>query len=154
MGASYELSKREGRLGGPEKRTCPIAIPWRRIILTGSALSELGRRAYEHYWSQTIARTILQVPDKKIITVLDLRKETYIVPDDIITTLQKMQVLDQKTKGEDSVINKAKVRAWVEANKVNLTPPVDKDGFVEMSIEEEEEEDENDEEEEDEDDSA
>lgn len=26
MGASYELSKREGRLGGPEKRECPPIV--------------------------------------------------------------------------------------------------------------------------------
>ena len=61
-----------------------------------------------------------------------------------------MQVLDQKTKGGDAVINKAKVRAWVESNKVDLTPPVDKEGFVEMTIEDDEEEEEEEEEDEDE----
>jgi hypothetical protein len=96
MGASYEISKREGRLGGPEK-----------------PLSELGRLAYHHYWCQALARTILAAPKNKKLTVLDLRNETYIVPEDIIATLQSMQVLEQRKKGGgEAVINKARVRDW------------------------------------------
>ncbi|ORY04263.1 acyl-CoA N-acyltransferase [Clohesyomyces aquaticus] len=116
MGASYEMSKREGRLGGPEK-----------------PLSELGRLAYQHYWSATLSRAILSSPSKKTLSVLDLRDQTYIVPEDIIATLQVMEVLDQKKRaGADAVINKAKVRAWVERNKVDLRAPVDPEGFVEV----------------------
>jgi hypothetical protein len=60
------------------------------------------------------------------------------VQDDIITTLQAMQVLDQKKRGgADAVINKAKVRAWAEAHKVDLHPPVDIGGFVQMEEEDE-----------------
>ncbi|KAH7363678.1 acyl-CoA N-acyltransferase [Pyrenochaeta sp. MPI-SDFR-AT-0127] len=115
MGASYEMSRREGRLGGPEK-----------------PLSDLGRLAYMHYWSATLARTILTCPSKKTLTVLDLREMTYIVPEDIIATLQAMEVLDHKKRGgADAVINKAKVRAWAENHKVNLKSwPVDPDAFV------------------------
>ncbi|KAF2195402.1 hypothetical protein K469DRAFT_543734 [Zopfia rhizophila CBS 207.26] len=120
MGASYEISKREGRLGGPEK-----------------PLSELGKCGYQHYWSQTVARTILAASSKKTLSVLDIRNETYIVPEDIIATLQAMDVLEQKKRGgANAVINKAKVKAWVEANKVDLTPPVDVNGFVEVEAEE------------------
>ncbi|KAH7115164.1 acyl-CoA N-acyltransferase [Dendryphion nanum] len=114
MGASYEMSKKEGRLGGPEK-----------------PLSELGRRAYIHYWSQTIARAILSAPSKKALTVLDLCNETYIVPEDIITTLQIMEVLEHKKRsGTDAVINKGRVRAWAESHNVNLNNPIDTDGFI------------------------
>ncbi|CAN9432344.1 unnamed protein product [Alternaria alternata] len=115
MGASYEMSRREDRLGGPEK-----------------PLSDLGRIAYIHYWSQTLARTILTCPSKKIVTVQDLREKTYIVPEDIIATLQTMDVLEQKKKGgADAVINKAKVRAWADTHKVDLKAyPVDPDAFV------------------------
>ncbi|KAF2807893.1 histone acetyltransferase, MYST family [Mytilinidion resinicola] len=123
MGASYELSKREGRLGGPEK-----------------PLSELGKRGYQSYWSHTIARTLLSAPQKKTLTVTDIRDQTYIVQEDIIATLQAMQVLDRKKRGgAEAVINKAKVRAWATENKVDLNPPVDVEGFVEMEEEEEEE---------------
>jgi len=50
------------------------------------------------------------------------------VQDDIITTLQAMQVLDQK---------KPKVRAWAEAHKVDPYPPVDIEGFVQVEEEDE-----------------
>ncbi|KAF3035101.1 hypothetical protein E8E12_003762 [Didymella heteroderae] len=114
MGASYEMSKREGRMGGPEK-----------------PLSDLGRLAYVHYWSQTLARTILSCPPKKTLTVTDLGQKTFIVPDDITATLQDMDVLEHKKRGgAEAVINKAKIRAWVEKHKVNLTSPVDSDAFV------------------------
>jgi hypothetical protein len=45
--------------------------------------------------------------------------------------LEKMNVLEHKKRGgADAVINKAKVRAWVESHNVNLTNPVDADAFV------------------------
>ncbi|KAF2650950.1 hypothetical protein K491DRAFT_682567 [Lophiostoma macrostomum CBS 122681] len=116
MGASYEMSKREGRLGGPEK-----------------PLSELGRRAYVHYWATTLARVILAFPSRKPLSVLDLRNETYIVPEDIIATLQAMEVIEHRKRGgADAVINKAKVREWVERNMVDLRNPVDPEGFIEF----------------------
>ena len=62
-------------------------------------MSDLGRRAYIHYWSTSLARTILVAPSKKALTVLDLRNETYIVPEDIIATLQAMDVLENRKKG-------------------------------------------------------
>ena len=69
------------------------------LIFLAAALSDLGRIAYIHYWSQTLARTIFTCPSKKIVTVRDLREKTYIVPEDIIATLQTMDVLEQKKKG-------------------------------------------------------
>ncbi|KAF2477845.1 uncharacterized protein BDR25DRAFT_275318 [Lindgomyces ingoldianus] len=122
MGASYEMSKRERRLGGPEK-----------------PLSELGRLGYQHYWSATLARAILSFPSKKTLSVLDLRNETYIVPEDIIATLQTMEVMDHKKRGgADAMINKAKVRAWVEKHGVDVRAPVDPEGFIKLADEEEE----------------
>lgn len=61
-----------------------------------------------------------------------MREKTYIVPEDIIATLQTMDVLEQKKKGgADAVINKAKVRAWADTHKVDLKAcPVDPDAFV------------------------
>lgn len=84
-----------------------------------------------HYWSQTLARTILSCPSKKTLTVNDLGQKTFIVPDDIIATLQDMNVLEHKKRGgAEAVINKAKVRAWVQRHGVNLTSPVDSEAFV------------------------
>lgn len=98
---------------------------------TITALSDLGRLAYEHYWSQTLARTLLSCPSRKTLTVQDLGEKTFIVPDDIIATLQAMDVLEQKKRGgADAVINKARVRAWVEKHRVELKSPVDSEAFV------------------------
>ncbi|CAI6334635.1 unnamed protein product [Periconia digitata] len=131
MAASYELGRKERRMGGPEK-----------------PLSDLGRLAYIHYWSQTLARTILAVPAKRTLSVADLRDETYIAVDDIISTLQSMDVLEHRKKGgAQALINKAKVRIWAETYKVDLKNPVDPDAFVIETSEEEEDGEEGDEEE-------
>lgn len=97
-----------------------------------AALSDLGRIAYTHYWSQTLARTILAYPSKRTLTVQDLGERTYIVPEDIIATLQVMHVLEpRKRGGAEVVINKAKVRTWAESGKVDVkSNPVDPDAFV------------------------
>lgn len=115
------------------------------------ALSDLGHRAYTHYWSHTLSRTILSLPPSKsrTITVMDLRNETYIVPEDIIATLQSMEVLESRKKGgkTEVVINREKVRKWVESKGlggvkggkgVGLENPIDPDGFIEQESEEEE----------------
>jgi histone acetyltransferase HTATIP len=92
-----------------------------------------------HYWSQTLARTILDCPSKKNLTVAYLRDETYITPEDIISTLQAMDVLEHKKKGgAEAVINKASVRAWVEKNKCDLKNPIDPEAFLVESGEDDE----------------
>ena len=54
------------------------------------------------------------------------------MPDDIITTLKEMDVLERRSKsGAEAVINKAKVRAWAAANGVSMVPPVDPEALVE-----------------------
>ncbi|KAF2274813.1 uncharacterized protein EI97DRAFT_401301 [Westerdykella ornata] len=118
MGASYEMSKREGRLGGPEK-----------------PLSELGGKAYSKFWAQTLARVVLGLEEGREITVKELRDETFIVVEDLVATLVGMGVLELgKAGGEGgrakAVINKAKVREWAERHKVDLSSPVDPDAFV------------------------
>lgn len=113
------------------------------------ALSDLGRLAYTHYWSRTLARTILAIPSKRAITIADIRDETYITADDIIVTLQDMGVLEHRKRGgADAVVNKASVRAWAEKGNVDLREIVDSEAFVVASSEEESEEDEADEDEE------
>jgi hypothetical protein len=128
MAVSYELSKREGRLGGPEK-----------------PLSELGRRAYIHFWASTIVRYIIAAPAKKAITVKKISDDTYIIPDDIITTLKEMGILEQRKKGNaKTVINKANARAWAQGHRVSLLSPVDMEAFTirEDSVGDEEEDEE------------
>jgi hypothetical protein len=87
--------------------------------------------AYMHYWSCTLARAILALPGKRTLTVSDLRDETYITADDILVTLQEMNVLEHRKKdGAEAVINQASVRAWVERRNVDLRENVDVGAFI------------------------
>ncbi|KAK7513051.1 acyl-CoA N-acyltransferase [Phyllosticta citriasiana] len=119
MGISYELSRREGRIGGPEK-----------------PLSELGRRGYTAYWSATIARVVLAVPGKGTLTLRDLSDATYILIEDIVATLKSMAVLEHRPGGkkgaadDEAVLNKAKLRRWALEHGISLVPPVDPAAFV------------------------
>lgn len=123
MGVSYVLSKREGRLGGPEK---PV--------------SELGRKSYERFWAGMIARAIIRMPNKKAITVEDLVQETYISHEDILLTLRSMGLLEFRKKGvATATINKANLRIWMDSNKASPNSPVDLDAFTMASVEASEE---------------
>lgn len=63
------------------------------------------------------------------------------MPEDIIATLQAMDVLEHRKRGgAEAVINKASVRQWATDNKVDLASPVDPEGFVERGEEDEMEE--------------
>jgi hypothetical protein len=84
------------------------------------------------------------------VTVKAISEATYIIQEDIIATLQEMDVLERRKKGAaTAVINKAQVKIWAATNRVNLAGPVDEGAFVnrpeeedEMEVDEEEEEEE------------
>ena len=107
MGVSYELSKREGRYGGPEK-----------------PLSDLGMRGYMQFWEARIARTILSVKGTKSLTAAEVAKESWVLTDDVIASLKRMGVTG--TQGEDGSIGISKnaVRDWTVRTGVDLTPPI------------------------------
>ncbi|KAL3419644.1 histone acetyltransferase [Phlyctema vagabunda] len=123
MGVSYEISRREQILGGPEK---PI--------------SDLGRKGYRRYWATEIARWLLEVKetDRKkgrgMIDVERVSKETWILPDDCLTVLREMDVVEKAGRGKGTVervrLDKVKLREWVLKNNLSLDRPVNKDGFV------------------------
>ena len=124
MGVSYEISRREEILGGPEK---PI--------------SDLGKKGYKRYWGAEIARWLFEAKetDKKrecgFTTVEQISKETWILGEDCLTVLRDMGVVEkagQGKEGEERVkIDKAKVRKWIEQQKLSLERVVDPDGFLE-----------------------
>ncbi|KAL8768426.1 MAG: hypothetical protein Q9209_005332 [Squamulea sp. 1 TL-2023] len=116
MGISYELSKLEGCIGGPEK-----------------PLSELGRIGYLKFWQARVASAILDLKNKTTLSVEEIADACWMLPEDVITTLKEMDVLGTKKKMNDGsvVLNKARVREWLAESKVDLTAPVDEDGFVE-----------------------
>lgn len=122
IGASYVLGKREGRFGGPER-----------------PLSNLGRKGYVAYWCTEVARFMLQQSKQKTLVIKEISDHTWITPDDVVTALKEMDVLEKrKTASGSIVINKGRIRQWVDQNKVSLEPVVDVDAFVEEEPEDSE----------------
>jgi len=113
MGVSYELSRTEGRLGGPEK-----------------PLSNLGRKGYLAYWSASICRSILSSSLKRT-TIQALVEDTWILPEDVIATLKEMDLIESGARQNgDASIDKARVRAWIQANKISIEPAVQRGAFA------------------------
>lgn len=72
---SYELSKKEGKVGSPEK-----------------PLSDLGAVSYRSYWASVLLPLLKQYYDQSI-TLLDLSRMTSILSDDIASVLLSLNLL-------------------------------------------------------------
>ena len=115
MGVSYELSRRDSRIGGPEK-----------------PLSELGRKGYMQFWAARISKAILGIKAKSTLSVGEVAQACWMLPEDVVVVLKEMGVLGAKKRPDRSVaVNKAKVREWIVKTCVDLTPPVIEEGFLE-----------------------
>lgn len=73
---SYELSKREHKLGSPEK-----------------PLSDLGLLGYRAYWSETIVELLLRTDEE--ISIEDIANRTAIVHADVLHTCTNLNMLKQ-----------------------------------------------------------
>lgn len=73
---SYELSKREGRLGSPEK-----------------PLSDLGLLSYRAYWSQTVIDALTEEGRGPEVSVEEIGALTAMTTADVLHTLQTMNAL-------------------------------------------------------------
>ena len=69
--AAYELSKREGKVGSPEK-----------------PLSDLGALSYRSYWSQVLLEMLHK--HRGNISIRDISLRTAIRTEDIVSTLQSL----------------------------------------------------------------
>lgn len=115
MGVSYELSRRENRIGGPEK-----------------PLSDLGRKGYMQFWQATVARTVLGLRSKSTLSVQEVAERCWVLPEDVVGALKEMGVLAQRKRVDGSAaVSKKSVREWVQRCEVDLTPPVSEEGFLE-----------------------
>jgi histone acetyltransferase HTATIP len=79
---SYELSKFEGKTGSPEK-----------------PLSDLGLLSYRSYWSETILEILVNLKpvepnEKPQITINELSELTSIKKEDVISTLQYLNLIN------------------------------------------------------------
>jgi len=73
---SYELSKKEEKVGSPEK-----------------PMSDLGQQAYKPYWTSTIVDFLIQHADCNTMSIMDISKQTSIMAEDIIFTLNQLGIL-------------------------------------------------------------
>ena len=73
---SYELSKKEDKVGSPEK-----------------PLSDLGQQAYKPYWASTVIDFLLHQSDESALSIMDISKRTSIMADDIVYTLNQLGIL-------------------------------------------------------------
>jgi histone acetyltransferase MYST1 len=74
---SYELSKKEEKVGSPEK-----------------PMSDLGQQAYKPYWASTIVDFLLnQAPEASSMSIMDISKITSIMAEDIVFTLNQLGIL-------------------------------------------------------------
>jgi GNAT superfamily N-acetyltransferase len=150
MGVSYEISRREGVVGGPEK---PI--------------SDLGKRGYKRFWAGKIAAWLLGLDttgdEEVVVDAEQCSQATWIVPEDCLAVLREMGVVEEAglgppkpvrrgtspgdgDGGEETAavpsgdkekevprvrISKEAVWQWIRANSISLEKACDPDGFVE-----------------------
>ncbi|MBW0481936.1 hypothetical protein O181_021651 [Austropuccinia psidii MF-1] len=115
---SYELSKKEGKLGSPEK-----------------PLSDLGLLSYRAYWEETIVGFILEcVSRNEDVSIDEIAQKTAIVHADVLHVCQTLQMLKHHNKQymlclTDAIIerherNKKKLRRRIQPNQLCWKPPV------------------------------
>jgi hypothetical protein len=140
MGISYEISRREGVLGGPEK---PI--------------SDLGKKGYRRFWAGEIARWLLEREEGEVVDVEMCSQATWIVVEDCLAVLRDMDIVEEAGSGpprpgkkkeqiedEDAVepeapvkdvprvkVSKEAVRQWVAKNHISLERTCEPSGFIE-----------------------
>lgn len=113
---SYELSKKEGKTGSPEK-----------------PLSDLGLLSYRAFWAETIAALLIENKPNEI-SVEEISQQTAMTTTDILHTLQTMNMLryykgqhiicitDQVSQAHEKL--KKKKRHKLDSDKLIWKPPV------------------------------
>ena len=113
MGVSYELSRRENRLGGPEK-----------------PLSELGRKGYMRFWEARVASSILGQEAETTLTVAEIAQACWVLPEDAVSTLKDLGLLTASKRADGTVvISKTRLRDSLAKRGADLTPPISEEGF-------------------------
>jgi histone acetyltransferase SAS2 len=110
---SYELSKAEGLISGPE-----------------TPLSPFGLLGYLRYWSSVISREFLcgEFSSLEETTIEKICEVTGIRHDDVVTTLRYMKVLIE----DNGIIylQKRVIRELAQSLKINLQPLISQEYLV------------------------
>jgi hypothetical protein len=73
---------------------------------------------------------------KRIISVQDISDTTYILPEDVMTSLKEMDLLERRVPNKKGpqhskvLVNKAAVLSWMAKNRVSTVDPVDANAFI------------------------
>ncbi|XP_044749481.1 histone acetyltransferase Tip60 isoform X2 [Coccinella septempunctata] len=110
---SYELSKFEGKTGSPEK-----------------PLSDLGLLSYRSYWAQTILEILITMNpvgenEKPQITINEICELTSIKKEDVISTLQNLNLINYYKGQYIIALNKDIIdshRKAMESRKIRIDP--------------------------------
>jgi histone acetyltransferase MYST1 len=105
---SYELSKKEEKVGSPEK-----------------PLSDLGAVSYRSYWASVILRLLRNHPNRAI-SIMDISRATSFLSDDILLTLNTLGLL-QQVNGENIIYAPDDVLDKLIEKFPMLSHPVDPD---------------------------
>lgn len=103
LSLSYELTKRDGKTGSPEK-----------------PLSDLGKVSYRSYWTHVLMTLFLNHEPKTDISMTDLSVHTGIKMEDIISTLQSLDMI-KVWKGQHVVyVKQSLIRSYWRQKYVHL----------------------------------
>ncbi|XP_054715810.1 histone acetyltransferase KAT5-like [Uloborus diversus] len=100
---SYELSKFEGKTGSPEK-----------------PLSDLGLLSYRSYWSETILELLINAKplenfERPQVTIQEISEQTSIKKEDVISTLQYLNLIHYYKGQYIITLNKEVLEAYNRA---------------------------------------
>lgn len=107
MSVSYELTKREGTVGSPEK-----------------PLSDLGKISYRSYWTYVLLNLFLDRDKMKSTSVQEISRLTGFKTDDILSTLHALNMI-KYWKGQHVVsVNKKAIENHLkQMKKIRLCDP-------------------------------
>ena len=114
---SYELSKRQGKVGSPEK-----------------PLSDLGLLSYRSYWTEQLMRLLLEAKQKQTaLSIESLSNATGITREDVVHTLQALEALKYRRgqyviavsqkMTDDYQTGMKKLKVSIDPRCLNWTPP-------------------------------
>lgn len=90
----------------------------------------MARHSYHSYWSREIARAVLHSKVNRRVTVTQISEDTYIMPEDIVSTLLRMGVVGTTRRDGSKVVAKEAVREWLRRSKTDTRSSIEQAGWL------------------------